>query len=104
VINIYHKQAPQTGEVQRVRLPKGREVVGIMEAKMGGSKMRVRCMDGKVRLCRVPGKFKKRLWLNINDAVLVEIWEIQGDERGDVIWKYTNTQKDWLIKNGFLKI
>lgn len=94
----------QPAEVQRVRLPRGLEVLGIMEAKMGGNKMRVRCMDGRTRLCRVPGRFKKRLWLNINDAVMVEKWEIQGDERGDIIWKYTNTQKDWLVRNGHLKI
>lgn len=94
----------QPTEVQRVRLPRGLEVIGIMEAKMGGNKMRVRCMDGRTRLCRVPGRFKKRLWLNINDAVMVEKWEIQGDERGDIVWKYTNTQKDWLVRNGHLKI
>lgn len=103
MIGIYQKKRPQTGEVQRVRLPKGMEVLGIMESKMGGNKMRIRCMDGRVRLCRVPGRFKKSLWLNIGDAVIVEKWEIQGDERGDIIWKYTNTQKEWLIKNGFLR-
>ena len=101
---MFDIETAPTGEPLRVRLPKGREVLAIVEAKMGGNKMKVRCMDGKTRLGRVPGRFKKSLWLRIGDAVIVEKWEIQGDERGDIIWKYTNTQKEWLLRNGYLKM
>jgi translation initiation factor 1A len=38
------------------------------------------------------------------DAIIVKPWEIQSDERGDVIWVYTGTQSGWLRKNGILKL
>jgi len=34
---------------------------------------------------------------------LIEPWELQGDEKGDVIYKYRPIQIDVLKKRGFLK-
>lgn len=88
----------------RVRLPKGdREFIGLVEQRLGGSRMRVKCFDGKVRICRIPGKLKRRLWIRENDIVIVEAWEIQGDEKGDVIYKYRRNQVDALKRRGYLK-
>jgi translation initiation factor 1A len=91
-------------EVQRVRLPRGNEVLAIVESRLGGNKLGVRCQDGKSRIGRIPGRFKKRMWIKVGDVVLVEKWEIQGNERGDVIWQYTKAQQEWLRKNNILKI
>ena len=90
--------------IERVRIPKGKETFGLIETKLGGNKVRVICQDGKTRICRIPGRLKRRLWVNPGDIVIVEPWEIQGDERGDVIWKYSNAQVDWLRKKGYLKL
>ena len=60
-------------------------------------------MDGVVRLARIPGKIKKRIWMMEGDIVIVEPWEMQGDERGDVIFKYNPAQVDWLKNRGYLK-
>lgn len=90
-------------EVFRVKLPRGKETFGILEQRLGGSRMRVRCMDGKTRICRVPGRLKKKLWVREGDVLLIEPWELGGDEKGDVIYKYKNNQVDWLKKNGHLK-
>lgn len=89
--------------VGRVRLPKGKETLGILEQRLGGSRMRVRCMDGKTRICRVPGRLKKRLWVREGDILMIEPWLLGGDEKGDVIYKYTRNQAEWLRKNGHLK-
>jgi translation initiation factor 1A len=92
-------------EVQRVRLPRGsNEILCIAEAKLGGNKIAVRCQDGKSRIGRIPGRLKKSMWIKIGSAVILEKWEIQGDERGDIIWQYTPTQKEWLRRNNILKI
>ncbi len=90
-------------EVFRVRLPKGNQILGVIEQRLGGSRMRVKCFDGKTRICRVPGSLKKKLWIREGDILLVEPWELGGDEKGDVVYKYKYNQVDWLRKNGHLK-
>ena len=91
------------GEILRVKLPRGREVLGILDQRVGASRIVVRCMDGKTRNCRVPGRLKRRLWLRPGNVVLVEPWEFQGDERGNVIFKYSNAAVAWLKRKGHLK-
>ncbi len=86
----------------RVRLPKGREVLGILEQRLGASRMLVKCLDGKSRNCRVPGRLKRKLWLREGDIVLVEPWEFD-DDKGDVIFKYNPTAVSWLKRKGYLK-
>lgn len=90
-------------EVLRVQLPKGKEVIGILEQRLGANRMLVKCMDGKARVCRVPGRFKRKLWLREGDVVLVEPWELGGESRGDILLKYNPAEVDWLRKKGFLK-
>lgn len=90
-------------EIFRVKLPRGKETFGILEQRLGGSRMRVRCLDGKTRICRVPGRLKKKLWVREGDILLIEPWELGGDEKGDVIYKYKPNQVDWLKRHGHLK-
>ncbi|MFC2142781.1 translation initiation factor eIF-1A [Candidatus Aenigmatarchaeota archaeon] len=92
------------GEEIRVRVPKGKEVLGVIETMLGASRMRVRCQDDKIRTCRVPGRFRKRLWIRQGDYILVIPWEIQGDTNGDIVWKYRPNQADWLKRKGILKL
>jgi translation initiation factor 1A len=92
------------GEVQRLRLPRDREVIGILDQRVGGSRMKVRCMDGKVRLCRIPGKLKRKLWTREGDVLLIEPWEFGGDEKGDVVYKYKPNQVPALKQKGVLNM
>jgi translation initiation factor 1A len=93
-------QEPQP--VSRVRLPRGEQVIGIIEQRLGGNKMMVSCLDGKSRNCRVPGRLKRALWLRPGDVVIIQFWEFDKD-KGDVIFKYRLNQIDWLKKHGYLK-
>jgi len=90
-------------ELRRTPLPKGNEVFGIVEQRVGGSRMLVRCMDGKNRNCRIPGRLKKRLWVREGDLVIVQPWEFGGDEKGDVILKYRKNQVHYLKQRGHLR-
>lgn len=85
-------------EVIRVPLPKDNQVFGIVEQALGSGWMDVRCSDGKVRRCRIPGKLRRRMWIRVGDVVIVQPWEVQSDERGDIVYRYTKTQVDWLIR------
>ena len=64
--------------------------------------MDVACLDGKNRICRIPGRLKNKLWIREGDIVLVEPWEFESDEKGDVIYKYRKNQIEWLKKRNFL--
>ncbi len=91
-------------QVIRVRLPQKNEVLGIVQQRLGGSRMRVRCLDGKERICRIPGRLRRALWVRENNIVLVEPWELGGDEKGDIIYKYQGkAEADFLRKKGYLK-
>jgi len=90
-----------TGPI-RVRLPRGEQIIGIIEQRYGGNKMMVACLDGKSRNCRVPGRLKRTLWLRPGDVVMIQPWEFDKN-KGDVIFKYTPTQVSWLKNKGYLK-
>ncbi len=63
--------------------------------------MRVRCIDGIVRLSRIPGKMRKT-WVREGDVVIVVPWSFQT-EKADIVWRYTGPQASWLERKGFLK-
>jgi translation initiation factor 1A len=103
---MYRRPQQQGGPEQlgRVRTPQGTEVLGIVEAMLGNNKIRVRCSDDRIRMGRIPGKMRKRIWIHEGEVVIIEPWKIQGDSNGDVIWKYTAAQVDWLKRRGILKM
>ena len=97
-----NQQNQEEEVVTRVRLPRGEEVIGIIEQRLGGNKMLVICLDGKTRNCRVPGRLKRALWLRPGDIVIVEPWELDKN-KGDIIFKYKPNQIEWLKNKGYLK-
>ncbi|MFH1209563.1 MAG: translation initiation factor eIF-1A [archaeon] len=90
-------------ELVRVKVPRGNQIIGIIDQRLGGSRTRVRCLDGKTRVCRIPGRLKRKLWIREGDILLIEPWEFEKDTKGDIIFKYKQTQIDWLKNKGFLK-
>lgn len=98
----HQKSNEEPQQITRVKLPKGREVLGIIEQRLGGNKMMVNCLDGKNRNCRVPGRLRRKLWLRPGDVVIIEPWELNND-RGDVVFKYRLNQVAWLRKNNYLE-
>tara|TARA_Y100000310_G_scaffold330362_1_gene401856 strand:- start:236 stop:565 length:330 start_codon:yes stop_codon:yes gene_type:complete len=97
-----NNQRNEEQKITRVKLPRGREVLGVIEQRLGGNKVLVNCFDGKTRNCRVPGRLKRKLWLRPENVVIVEPWELNED-RGDVIFKYRPNEVNWLRKNNFLE-
>jgi translation initiation factor 1A len=87
-------------QIERLRVPRKGELLGVVDQLVGFDRIRVRCKDGYVRICRIPGKLRKRLWIREGDLVIVRPWEVQGEEKGDVVYRYTNTQVEWLQRKG----
>jgi len=91
-------------EIRRTPMPRENQIIGICEQRLGGSRMKVKCMDGKTRTCRIPGRLKRRLWVREGNALLIEPWEFGGDDKGDVVFKYKPVQMNFLKKKGLLKL
>lgn len=90
-------------EFVRIRTPRGTEVLGIVESRVGFGHMRVICADKKIRTCRVPGRLRRKLWIRTGDVVIVEPLKYESEKKGEIIYKYTKTQAAWLQSKGFLK-
>ena len=97
------RQAEIQEEIRRIKLPRDAEVFGVVQQRVGGSRMIVKCLDGKTRNCRIPGRLKRRPWVRDGDIIIVGPWEFDGDNKGDVLFKYRPTQTDWLKHKGYLK-
>jgi translation initiation factor 1A len=94
----------EEGEViTRVRTPNKNEgeLLGTLVSMVGANRIVVRCADGVTRMCRIPGKMKKRIWIREGDVIIIVPWDFQ-DEKGDVVWRYTGPQVNWLERKGFL--
>ena len=94
------------GELVRVRTPKRDEgeLFGIIIQMLGHDRVRIRCEDGNIRIGRIPGRMKKRVWMRIGDTVLIVPWEFQSDEKCDVVHRYRNNEIEWLTKRKILKM
>jgi translation initiation factor 1A len=97
------KRGREGEERKEVPLPDNKEtMLGVIQQFLGYDRARVLCADGKVRLCRIPGRLKKRMWMKVGDVVLVAPWEFQRDERGDIIYRYSGGELQELEEKGFL--
>lgn len=97
------RKKPEEGVI-RVRTPRRGQVLGEVIQLQGDRRMLIKCVDGYTRLCRIPGKIRRRMWLKEGNIVLIEPWkEVQTKEKGDILWRYTYRQANWLGKNGYLK-
>lgn len=92
--------APQEAPA-RARLPRQGQMVGTVTQRLGGNRMDIVCADGKTRNCRVPGRFKRSMWLRVNDVVMIELWE-HDPLKGDIVYKYNPSEINQLRKRGLL--
>jgi len=91
-------------ELSEMVLPVANDVLGVAVKLLGFDRVLVKCQDGHERLCRIRGKMKRRVWIREGDVVLVSPWDFQSDKRGDIIWRYTHSQAEWLRRKGYLTI
>ena len=67
--------------------------------KVGGSRIMVACSDTKERSGLIPGKFFKRVWLNIGDILLCQL-NLEDDSQCYIVHKYSNKHANMLKAQG----
>ncbi len=98
------KRVRREDEMKNIALPATTDVLGVVTKLLGFERLGVKCQDGKERLCRIRGKMKRRVWIRQGDIVLVSPWDFQSDSRGDIVWRYTRNQAEWLKRKGYLTL
>lgn len=86
-----------------LKLPNPGEVVGRVVKIAGATKFFVKCTDEKERLCSIPGRLRRAFWIKENDVVIVKPWIVQSDERGDIVWRYSQMDMNKLRDRNILK-
>jgi len=86
---------------KELRVPMEGEVICIVIEIIGADHLRVRCMDGAVRVCRIPGKFRRRVWISEGDLVLILPWDFQPS-KGEVVHKYSRDEVKRLLSMGLV--
>jgi translation initiation factor 1A len=89
------------GSSNELRRPEQGEMFGVVVQLVGYDRAKVKCSDEKIRICRIPGRMKKKVWLRENDIVLVAPWDFQSDTRGDIIYRYLKEEVRRLKNEGF---
>ena len=102
--NKNRKDGSSSESIGRMRFPKKEEheQFGIVTQLMGANQLKVLCQDGVERGCRIPGKLRKRVWIRVDDIVIVQVWDFQPS-KGDVKWRFLGNQKEWLKRKGVLE-
>lgn len=81
------------------------QIYGHVNKVLGGGNFSVNCYEKNKKneftttekLCHVRGKLRKKVWINLNDLVLLSVREFDNS-RGDIIHKYTNDEEKQLKK------
>ena len=93
------RQVKNESALKEIRLPEEGEMFGRVIKMMGGENVMVKCEDGVARRGRIRGKLKRRVWIRDNDVVIIAPWDFGEEGRGDILWRYTLPQVDWLKQN-----
>ncbi len=93
------RQVKSESELKKIRLPEEGELFGRVLKILGGDQLMVKCIDGITRRGRIRGKLRRRIWIRENDIVIIAPWDFKPTERGDILWRFTLPQVDWLKQN-----
>jgi translation initiation factor 1A len=75
----------------------------VARAALGGSRFSVLCDDGLTRMMRMPGKFKKRMWVRVNDLIIIKPWVVQSDKKCDLVYRFLPPERRWVYNNKRVK-
>jgi translation initiation factor 1A len=96
------RQVKNESALKEIRLPEEGELFGRVLKMMGGENVMIKCADNITRRGRIRGKLKRRVWIRDNDIVIIAPWDFKEKERGDIVWRFTLPQVQWLKDNNHI--
>ncbi len=91
------------GEVIRVRLPQEGEVLGQVIQLLGGGLLLTKCVDGKVRQVRIPGKYRKRMWTRTGDVIIcMPEYGLHPESKGELVHRFRKNETKILFQRGLI--
>lgn len=85
-----HKKKKNTvsDEIEReLSLKDNLQEYGQITKLLGNCRLEVHCFDGKNRLGHIRGTMRKKVWISVNDIVIVSLREFE-DDKCDILHKY----------------
>ena len=58
--------------IRRAKTPKSGQQYAVVREMSGGSRMLAMCEDGNMRMIRIGGKFKRRMWCRVQDLIIIQ--------------------------------
>jgi len=96
------KRKPSKPITRKVKLPVKDEQFAVVVEMSGGSRLRALCEDGRTRMIRIGGRFKRRMWVRENDLILIKPWPVQEKEKADLVYRYLPTERNWVVRRDIL--
>lgn len=78
------------------------QVYALVKNKLGGKRLSVECSDGKDRIALIPGRFRKRVWMNPGDVILCNVENVGNDNNCYIEHKYKNYEIGVLRSKGYI--
>lgn len=75
---------------------------GKLIANLGDCRFECLCTDGKTRTAHVPGSFRNRIWMRVDDIVLISIRIGISVDHCDILYKYNLNEIRQLEEKGFI--
>ena len=88
--------------IKKVKLPRKDQQFAVVTEMSGGSRLRALCEDGKIRMVRIGGKFKRRMWVREKDLILIKPWVVQGESKADLVHRYLPTERKWILSRDII--
>jgi len=87
---------------RRVEYADKGQVYCVVKKRVGGSHLEVLCSDGRIRKAIIPGKFRKRVWMNPNDVILCSLESVGKEDMCYIDHKYHQHDVLTLRSQGLL--
>ena len=101
----FHKKGKKhrgviTNTDNKIEYAGANQVYALVKKKIGGSRLVLECSDGKERSGIIPGKFFKKIWMNVGDILLCELNTGGDDSMCYINHKYTSKDATILKSQG----
>ena len=96
------RQVKSESALKEIRLPEEGELFGRVLKMLGGENVLIKCDDNVTRRGRIRGKLKRRVWIRDNDIVIIAPWDFKEGDQGDIVWRFTLPQVQWLKENNHI--